>query len=77
MACSICSIFPQTAVFKYIQPNFICLNSQITLTVLVQVENINDNAPSFAQSKYTLDVNEVKTFATEDSIMTLFQRLHL
>ncbi|XP_060797894.1 cadherin-related family member 5 [Neoarius graeffei] len=31
----------------------------ITLTVLVQVENINDNPPSFAQSKYTLDVNEL------------------
>ncbi|KAM9460851.1 cadherin-related family member 5 isoform 2-T3 [Clarias gariepinus] len=31
----------------------------ITLTVLVQVQNINDNPPSFAQSKYTLDVNEL------------------
>ncbi|KAK3561531.1 hypothetical protein QTP86_007498 [Hemibagrus guttatus] len=31
----------------------------ITLTVLVQVENINDNPPLFAQSKYTLDVNEL------------------
>ncbi|GAA6073031.1 cadherin-related family member 5 isoform X1 [Tachysurus ichikawai] len=34
-------------------------SKSITLTVLVQVKNINDNPPLFAQSKYTLDVNEL------------------
>ncbi|XP_077057743.1 cadherin-related family member 5 [Siphateles boraxobius] len=31
----------------------------ITLIVIVRVENINDNTPSFGQSKYTLNVNEL------------------
>ncbi|XP_057202820.1 cadherin-related family member 5 isoform X2 [Triplophysa rosa] len=30
-----------------------------TLTVLVRVENINDNPPTFDKSEYTLDVNEL------------------
>jgi len=33
---------------------------QITLIVIVRVENINDNYPSFGQSEYTLNVNEVR-----------------
>ncbi|XP_051984254.1 cadherin-related family member 5-like [Xyrauchen texanus] len=31
----------------------------ITLIVLVRVENINDNPPSFSQSEYTIDINEL------------------
>ncbi|XP_056089146.1 cadherin-related family member 5 [Rhinichthys klamathensis goyatoka] len=31
----------------------------ITLIVIVRVENINDNNPSFGQSEYTLNVNEL------------------
>ncbi|KAG1941430.1 cadherin-related family member 5 isoform X3 [Pimephales promelas] len=31
----------------------------ITLIVIVRVENINDNYPSFGQSEYTLNVNEL------------------
>ncbi|KAL1270723.1 hypothetical protein QQF64_029739 [Cirrhinus molitorella] len=31
----------------------------ITLTVIVRVVNINDNPPSFGQSEYTLDINEL------------------
>ncbi|CAM4532069.1 unnamed protein product [Leuciscus chuanchicus] len=31
----------------------------ITLIVIVRVENINDNTPSFGQSEYTLNVNEL------------------
>ncbi|XP_036443275.1 cadherin-related family member 5 [Colossoma macropomum] len=36
----------------------------ITLTVLVQVENINDNPPSFARSEYELEVNELMPINT-------------
>ncbi|TTA54980.1 Cadherin-related family member 5 [Bagarius yarrelli] len=48
-------------------------SKSITLTVLVQVENINDNPPLFAQSKYTLDVNEIE--AKDDDSEVLYYAL--
>ncbi|XP_072517051.1 cadherin-related family member 5 isoform X2 [Salminus brasiliensis] len=41
----------------------------VTLTVLVQVENINDNPPSFAQSEYAVDVNELTPVNTSVALI--------
>ncbi|XP_051504509.1 cadherin-related family member 5 isoform X2 [Myxocyprinus asiaticus] len=41
----------------------------IILTMLVRVENINDNPPSFAQSEYTFDINELTPVNTSIALI--------
>ncbi|XP_022525706.2 cadherin-related family member 5 isoform X2 [Astyanax mexicanus] len=41
----------------------------VTLTVLVQVENINDNPPNFAKSEYAVDVNELTPVNTSVALI--------
>ncbi|KAI2662240.1 Cadherin-related family member 5 [Labeo rohita] len=41
----------------------------ITLTVIIRVVNINDNPPSFAQSEYTLDINELTPVNTSIALI--------
>lgn len=35
---------------------------QLTLIVVVLIENVNDNPPVFAESQYTLNVDEVSAY---------------
>ncbi|RXN17658.1 cadherin-related family member 5-like protein [Labeo rohita] len=45
------------------------LDFEITLTVIIRVVNINDNPPSFAQSEYTLDINELTPVNTSIALI--------
>ncbi|TRY90727.1 hypothetical protein DNTS_016559 [Danionella cerebrum] len=45
------------------------LDFEITLIVIVHVENINDNPPSFGQSEYILDINELTPVNTSIALI--------